>query len=91
MSYLLDHQTPASQHLLLLTIQEIKITNHLTLRMSHNYGITLLLESSPSVERTDDSNVIAPSAMEFTNLWIKLMYLKLMPKKTQKILHLIGT
>ena len=58
--------------------------------MSQDHRITLIMESAETVERTDGLNVIELTATEFTNLLIKLMYLKIMAKNTQKILDLIG-
>ena len=64
---LLYHWTPARQHLLFPTIQEINILNHLNLRMIQNYRNTLLLESATSVEPNNILDLIVLTTMESTN------------------------
>ena len=76
-------------NLLPTTIQEIKILTHPTLSMNQNHHIMLILESDACVERTDGLGIISLTAMGFNNLYTKLMSLKIMSKKIQKILELI--
>ena len=89
-SCILDHRTPSSRHLLLLTTQEINITTHPTLRIFQNHRITLILESAAGVELTYGSDMIALTAMGYTNPYIELMSPKIFPKNTQKTLGSVG-
>ena len=71
------------------TIQEIKIPTHPALRLNQNHPITLLVKSAAIVERTDDLYATALTEMGFTNLYIKLMSLKIPSKNIQEILELV--
>ena len=77
-------------NLLLLAIQEIKIPTHPTLRMIQNQRIMILLESYASVGRMDVYNVISITTMKLTNMYINLIYMRIMSNKIQKILEPIG-
>ena len=71
------------------TTKEIEITTHPNMRMNQNHRVTTLLESAFSVDHSDGLEVIAITATGFKNLYINLMYLKILSKKVQNIFNLI--